>query len=77
GEYYRITNSGDDLRELIKTINRQEEKEFDAKVITDYKSQFQIFLALALLLLIIDFFIFERKSKLTFSFKSLKLTKNE
>lgn len=77
GEYFRITNSGDDLGDLIKTIDKQEEKEFDSKMVTDYKSQFQIFLALALLFLLFDFFIFERKSKLTFSFKSLKLTKNE
>ena len=76
-EYFRITNSGDDLSDLIKSINKQEEKEFDSKVVSDYKSQFQFFLALALLFLLFDFFIFERKSKLTFSFKSLKLTKNE
>jgi Ca-activated chloride channel family protein len=77
GEYFRITNSGDDLRDIIKQINKQEEKEYDAKVVTDYKSQFQLFLLLALLFLLVDFFIFERKSKLSFSFKSLRLSRDD
>ncbi len=76
GEYFRITNSGDDLRDLIKSINKQEKKEIDSKVVSNYKSQFQFFLVLALVFLLVDFIIFERKSKLTFSFKSLKLKRN-
>jgi Ca-activated chloride channel family protein len=40
-----------------------EKKEIGSKIFTDYKDRFQIFIGFALLLLVIDLFILERKNK--------------
>ena len=40
-----------------------QKKEYGSKMFTDYEDRFQYFLAIALLLLILDFFISERRSK--------------
>ena len=40
-----------------------EKTEFGAKMITDYEDRFQYFLGAGLVLLLIEFLIFERRSK--------------
>lgn len=63
GKFIRATNSDDGLQLVMKEINTMEKKEFGSKMFTDYADQFQYFLGLALLLLIIEFIISEKKSK--------------
>ena len=61
GSYIRANNTQSGLDALFNEINKMEKKEIGSKIFTDYKDRFQIFIGLALLLLVIDLFILERK----------------
>lgn len=63
GTYIRATNQQDELDAIFKEIQTMEKKEFGAKVFTDYEDRFQYFLATALFLLLVEFFISERKNR--------------
>lgn len=63
GKYVRASNSDDGLSLIMKEIDKMEKKEFGAKVYTDYEDQFQYFLAMALILLLAEFMVSERKSR--------------
>jgi len=65
GIYVRATTNDAGLNAVFKEINKMEKKEFEAKTFSDYTSTFPYFVGLGLLLLIIEFFIFERKTRLT------------
>lgn len=63
GIYIRATNQQDEMDAVFKEIQAMEKKEFGAKVFTEYEDRFQYFLAAAILLLIFEFFISERKNR--------------
>ena len=63
GKFVRATNSDDGIQLIMKEIDAMEKKEFAAKLFTDYEDQFQYFLGLALLFLLLDFLISERRSE--------------
>jgi Ca-activated chloride channel family protein len=63
GVYIRATQGEIGLLALQDRINKMEKKTFDSKVYTDYEDRFQIFIAVALLLLIANYALTERKSK--------------
>lgn len=63
GKFVRATNNDDGLDLIMKEINSMEKKEFGTKMFTDYEDQFQYFLGAALLLLLLEFLLSERKSK--------------
>ena len=63
GIYVRADNSNTALRALQKEINKMATAEIETKVYTDYNEQYQSFVLIAFLLLIIDFFVFSRKNK--------------
>jgi Ca-activated chloride channel family protein len=63
GKFIHATNSDDGLSIVLKELSALDKKEFKAKMYTSFENQFQIFLAIALFLLIIDFIIGENKSK--------------
>jgi Ca-activated chloride channel homolog len=69
GKFIRATNSDDGLNAIVKEINKLDKTEFGAKMITDYEDRFQYFLGAGLLLLIIEFLISERKSRLFSGFR--------
>ena len=50
-----------DLKAIIDKITNMEKQEFGTKTFTDYESRFQIFIAIGLLFLLIEFFMTERK----------------
>ncbi len=62
GTYVRATNANAGLGIIMNEINKMEKKEFDSKSYRDYEDRFQPFLIVALLLLIVEFFISNRKS---------------
>jgi Ca-activated chloride channel family protein len=62
GTYVRATNAKAGLNLIMKEIDKMEKKEFDSKTFKDYEDRFQIFLIIALILLIIEYFISNRKS---------------
>jgi Ca-activated chloride channel family protein len=64
GKFVRATNNDDGLEIIMKEINSMEKKEFGAKMFTDYEDQYQYFIGAALLLLLVEFLMSEKKSKL-------------
>ena len=69
GMYVRATNSETGLNKIFDDINAIQKSEIESKQFSDYENQFQYFLAIALILLILDLFIFEKK---TFWMKHIK-----
>jgi Ca-activated chloride channel homolog len=63
GMYIRATNAQGGLTAILDDINQMEKQEFTSSMFSDYEDQFQYFVALAMLLLALDFFLPERKSK--------------
>lgn len=62
GEYIDGTNTNTVVENVKRILGGMDKKEFDAKQFTDFKDQFQWFLAGALFLLLIDVFLLERKT---------------
>ena len=63
GKFILATNRQDELEIVLKNIEAMEKKKYETKIFTDYEDRFQYFLGVALFLLIIEFFISERKNK--------------
>lgn len=63
GTYVRATNSQTALNSIFSAINKMDKQSFGTQMYRDYESRFQLFLAPALLLLIIEIFISTNKSK--------------
>jgi Ca-activated chloride channel family protein len=62
GEYINGSNTKDVVDKVKSVLSGMDKKEFDAKQFSDFKDQFQWFLAGALFLLLIDIFLLERKT---------------
>jgi len=63
GRFVKASSSDDGLGIIIKDLSSLDKKEFKAKMYTDFENQFQYFIGFALLLLILEFFLGEKKSK--------------
>jgi Ca-activated chloride channel family protein len=64
GEYIAANNIRRGINDLIDELGELEKSEIEAKVYSDYDHQFQYLAALALLILLIEFIVLERKNKL-------------
>lgn len=63
GIYVRCDNTNTATKAIQKELDKLGTQEIETQVFTDYNEQFQSFALIALLLLAIDFFIFNRKNK--------------
>lgn len=63
GIYIRGTNSNASLNAFLNEINKLEKTELASQIFTEYESRFQYFIALALILLTLEYFIPRIKSK--------------
>jgi Ca-activated chloride channel family protein len=63
GVYIRGNNLSSGMKTLLEEINKMEKKEFDSKMFTDYEDRFQYLLAAALLFLLAELLLPERKSR--------------
>ena len=63
GTYINGANTKEVVEQVQNILGGMDKKEFDAKQFSDFKDQFQWFLAGALLLLLLDVFLLERKTK--------------
>ena len=63
GKYIRANNTRLGLNALFEDINQLEKKEIEAKVYSEYQDMFEYPAALALLLIIIEFLILDRKNR--------------
>ena len=62
GIYVRCDNTNTAMRALQQELDRIATSEFETTVFEDYNEQYQSFLLIALLLLLIEFFILSRKN---------------
>jgi Ca-activated chloride channel family protein len=63
GVYIRSSEARLGLNNLFDEINKMDKQELESKIYSDYDERFQYFFWLALLLLIIEFFILNRKNR--------------
>ncbi len=63
GDYVRANNTQAGLSKIFEKINALEKSEIETRMFTDYEDQFQYFLGFGLLLLFLEFLIFDRKTK--------------
>jgi Ca-activated chloride channel family protein len=63
GKYYHGSNNGDELDLIYKDILQMEKNDLGMKQFTQFEDRFQYFIALGLLLLLIEFFLSEKKWK--------------
>ncbi|MBK7213521.1 MAG: VWA domain-containing protein [Bacteroidales bacterium] len=64
GVYIRANNSQAGIKEVFDQINSLEKVEYDSKIFSDYEDRYQFFLLAALLFLIAEILISEKKSRL-------------
>ncbi|MBR4999997.1 MAG: hypothetical protein IKY11_03575, partial [Rikenellaceae bacterium] len=64
GTYIRANNHSIGLQEIINRINELEKKELSTMVFEEYNEQYQWFVGAALLLLLLDFLMYDRRNKL-------------
>ncbi|MEW6507263.1 MAG: VWA domain-containing protein [Bacteroidota bacterium] len=72
GNYYRGSNTDDELEAIYNDLSKIEQSEYGSKKITEYVDRFYYFLFPAILILLIDFFVSSNKSKLFTRFEKLK-----
>ena len=65
GTYARATTNDVGLNTIFDEINKMEKKNYEAKVYSEYSSTYVYFVALGLVILLLEFFIFDRKTRLT------------
>ena len=63
GAYIPANNIRNGINNLLDELGELEKSELEAKTYTDYDDQFQWFAAAALLLILIEFLILERKNR--------------
>jgi Ca-activated chloride channel family protein len=64
GKYFRGSNYEDYLDQIYSELSELEQAEFGVKKVTDYEDRFYYFLIPAIILLILEFFISDKKSPL-------------
>jgi len=70
GKYVRASTSAMGLNEIYSDIGRMKKIEMEGKVFAEYNDQFQYFAGLAVLLLLIELLIMERKNR---RFKNMRI----
>lgn len=63
GEYINGDNTTEAVEYIKELLNQMDKKEFEAKQFAEFKDQFQWFVGAALLLLFLDIFVLDRKTK--------------
>ncbi len=63
GRFIRASNQQNELDAVMKEVESMEKKEFGAKVFTDFEDRFQVFLLAAFVVLVLEFFVSERKNR--------------
>ena len=75
GAYVRATNANSGLNIVMDQIDKVQRKTYDNKSFKEYEDRFQFFLGFALLLLVVEFFISNRKSLRLSSVKLFEVKK--
>lgn len=76
GEYIPGNNAQAGINRLLDKLKKIDRKEYEAKIYSDYNDQFMYFFAMALLLLLLELLIIERKSHRWANFRLFEFTLN-
>lgn len=68
GKFYILGSGNDEVNSLLKDLKGISARQFDEMVFTDFDDQFQWCLAIAVVLLLAEWWLSERKSKLNLKF---------
>jgi len=63
GMYVRASNTEAGLNTVFNDLEKIEKSDIESKQFSDFESRFQYFAGLALLILVLDLFVFERKTR--------------
>ena len=63
GKYIKGDNTNQVVDDIINELKEMDKKEFESKQFVSFKDQFQWFLVIALLLLLIDSIVYNKKTK--------------
>lgn len=63
GIYVRANNTTAGLKDVFERINKMDKKKYESKVFSDYEDRFQYFLALAMIILVLEQFVTDKRSK--------------
>ena len=63
GKYIKGENTNQVVDDIINELKEMDKKEFESKQFISFKDQFQWFLGLGLLLLLIDSIVYNKKTK--------------
>ena len=74
GMYVRASNSQSGVKEVFDKLNSLEKTEYDSRFFSDYEDRYQLLLIVALVILLAELFLVERKSRLS---GKIKLFGNE
>lgn len=69
GKYVRANNTEVGINSIYEEINNMEKSELESRVYSDYNDQFFYFFIVALVLLVLEFLLMERKNKLFRNFR--------
>lgn len=63
GKYVRATSASLGLEQILSEIRKMSKQEIEGKIFTEYNDQFQFFAGLALIFLIAEFLVMEKKNR--------------
>jgi len=63
GIYVRANNTTAGLKDVFDRINKMEKQKYETKVFSDYEDRFQYLIGIAILLMIFELFISDKKSR--------------
>jgi len=63
GNYVRASNTNIGLDEIFNEIKKMRKQELESKMFTEYNDQFRIFALVALIFMIVEFLIMDRKNR--------------
>jgi Ca-activated chloride channel family protein len=62
GQFYRVSTGGIELEKIYEDISQMEKTLQDTRLVTHYEEQYQYFVGIALLLILIDTFLTDRRT---------------
>ncbi len=77
GIYVRANNTSVGVKEVFRKLSTMDKTEYDARFFSDYDDKFQIFLLIALIILIFEIAIVKRKSRWADRIKIFKPSNNK
>jgi Ca-activated chloride channel family protein len=63
GKFVMANNSRNGLERILEEINEFEKMEFETRTFSDYEDRFQYFIGFAILFLLLEFALMERRSR--------------